>query len=61
MNIFARAALTAAARMTDRTLTTLCPMRGAARGHTAAHELASTTVLTTTGCATAGGAGHSKK
>lgn len=37
MNIVARTALTAAAHVADRTLTTLCPMRGAARGHTAAH------------------------
>lgn len=49
-----------AAHIADRTLTTLCPMRGAARGHAAAHELASTAIQSKPG-ARPGGAGHPKK
>lgn len=60
MNIIARTTLTAAAHVADRTLTTLCPMRGAARGQAAAHELASTAIQTKPG-ARPGGAGHPKK
>jgi hypothetical protein len=60
VNIVARTALTAAAHVADRTLTTLCPMRGAARGHAAAHELASTAIQSKPG-ARPGGAGHPKK
>ncbi|WP_301119693.1 hypothetical protein [Mycolicibacterium fortuitum] len=60
MNVFARTALAAAAHVADRTLTTLCPKRGADRGHAAAHELASTAIQTKPG-ARPGGAGHPKK
>lgn len=60
MNILARTALTVAARAADQTLTTLCPMRGAARGHAAAHELASTAIQTKPG-ARPGGAGQPTK
>lgn len=49
-----------AAHVADLTLTTLCPMRGTARGHAAAHELASTAIQTKPG-ARPGGAGHPKK
>uniref|UniRef100_A0AAU8GLA6 Uncharacterized protein n=1 Tax=Mycobacterium phage Farewell TaxID=3158893 RepID=A0AAU8GLA6_9CAUD len=58
-------ALRTAARLVDRTLNTLWPARHAERGHAAATaaatplpELASTAVLTTTGCATNRSAGH---
>ena len=55
-----RTAARAAAHIADRSLNALCPMRGAARGHAAAHELASTPIQTKPG-ARPGGAGHPKK
>lgn len=60
MNLLAHTALTAAAHIADRTLTILCPMRGAAAANAVAHELASTAIQSKPG-ARPGGAGHPKK